>query len=160
MAKTNRVFQKGNDLIYWGDAIQILQDQIANNSIDLIFADPPYNIGKKFADFTDKWPSDKAYAEWCYKWLSLCISKLKNTGSMYIMASTQSMPYIDLYLREHICVLSRIIWHYDSSGVQARKHFGSMYEPILFCVKDRENYTFNADEIQIEARTGAQRQLV
>ena len=36
-----------------------------------------------------------------------------------------------------------------SSGVQAKRYFGSMYEPILFCVKDKNNYTFNADEIKL-----------
>jgi adenine-specific DNA-methyltransferase len=56
--------------------------------------------------------------------------------------------------------LSRIVWHYDSSGVQAKKYFGSLYEPILHAVKDPDAYTFNADDIAIEARTGAIRRLI
>lgn len=52
------------------------------------------------------------------------------------------------------------MWHYDSSGVQATKYFGSMYEPILHCVKDKNNYIFNADDIKVEAKTGAQRKLI
>lgn len=153
-------FRTSNDVIYWGDALQVLRERIPNASVDLIFADPPYNIGKKFAGFLDRWPSDEAYAEWCYKWLDLCIAKLKPTGSMYIMSSTQCMPYLDLYLRHRVSILSRIVWHYDSSGVQARKYFGSVYEPILFCVKDPDHYTFNADQIKVEAKTGARRRLI
>jgi site-specific DNA-methyltransferase (adenine-specific) len=76
------------------------------------------------------------------------------------MTSTQAMPYLDLWLRERLSILSRIVWHYDSSGVQARKYFGSLYEPILFCVKDPKAYTFNADDIEVEARTGAVRKLI
>lgn len=76
------------------------------------------------------------------------------------MAATQSMPHIDLYLREKMTILSRIVWHYDSSGVQAKKYFGSLYEPILFMVKDKRNYTFNADDIMVEAKTGAKRKLI
>jgi site-specific DNA-methyltransferase (adenine-specific) len=57
-------------------------------------------------------------------------------------------------------ILSRIIWHYDSSGVQAKKYFGSMYEPILHCVKDKNNYIFNSNDIKIEAKTGAHRKLI
>ncbi len=150
-----------NDLatIYHGDALQILT-QIEANTVDLIFADPPYNIGKKFGEFSDVWPSDIEYAEWCYQWLMLCIQKLKPNGSLYVMSSTQAMPYLDLWLRNHLTILSRIIWHYDSSGVQAKKHFGSLYEPILFCVKNPKQYTFNADDIQVEARTGAVRKLI
>ena len=145
--------------IYNGDSLDILQD-IVDASVDLIFADPPYNIGKQFGNFKDAWPSDVEYAEWCYRWLELCIQKLKPTGSLYVMTSTQAMPYLDLWLRNHLTVMSRIVWHYDSSGVQAKKHFGSLYEPILFCVKDPKKYTFNASDIEIEARTGAVRKLV
>jgi site-specific DNA-methyltransferase (adenine-specific) len=76
------------------------------------------------------------------------------------MTSTQAMPYLDLWLRERLTVLSRIVWHYDSSGVQAKKHFGSLYEPILFCVKNSKNYTFNAADIEVEAKTGATRKLI
>jgi len=70
------------------------------------------------------------------------------------------MPYFDIFLRNKLTILSRVIWHYDSSGVQARKYYGSMYEPILHCVKDAERYTFNADEIKVEAKTGSQRKLI
>ena len=76
------------------------------------------------------------------------------------MSSTQSMPYFDLFLRERITILSRIVWHYDSSGVQAKSRFGSMYEPILHCVVDEKNYTFNAEDILIEAKTGSKRNLI
>jgi site-specific DNA-methyltransferase (adenine-specific) len=79
---------------------------------------------------------------------------------MYLMNSTQNMPYIDIYLRSKMTVLSRIVWHYDSSGVQASKYYGSLYEPILFAVMDPGHYTFNADSVAVEARTGAVRRLI
>jgi site-specific DNA-methyltransferase (adenine-specific) len=79
---------------------------------------------------------------------------------MYLMASTQAMPYFDLYIREKLTVLSRIVWSYDSSGVQAKKYYGSMYEAILHCVKNMNLYCFNADAILIEAKTGAKRKLI
>ena len=145
--------------IYHGDCLNALQD-VRDGSIDLVFADPPYNIGKLFGEFKDSWPSDKSYAEWCYSWLDLCIKKLKPTGSLYVMTSTQAMPYLDLWLRDRITILSRIVWHYDSSGVQAKKYFGSLYEPIMFCVKDPKAYTFNANDVEIEAKTGAVRKLM
>jgi len=76
------------------------------------------------------------------------------------MTATQNMPYFDIYLRERMTILSRIVWFYDSSAVQARKYYGSLYEPILFCVKDKDSYVFNADDIMVEARTGAVRKLI
>ncbi|MFN4144559.1 MAG: adenine-specific DNA-methyltransferase [Runella sp.] len=145
--------------IIHGDALQALR-QITDNSVDLIFADPPYNIGKNFNGHKDKWKSEEEYLDWCYQWLDLCIEKLKPNGSFYVMTATQFMPFFDVYLRKKLHILSRIIWFYDSSGVQAKKYFGSMYEPILYCVKDKNNYTFNADDILVEAKTGAKRKLV
>ena len=70
------------------------------------------------------------------------------------------MPYFDMYIREKMAILSRIVWAYDSSGVQAKQYFGSMYEPILFCVKNKKNYTFNSEDILVEAKTGAKRKLI
>jgi len=153
-------FGKDAHIIYWGDALETLKAEVASDSIDLIFVDPPYNIGKNFSGFHDKWPSDEAYSEWAYRWLDECLRILKRTGTLYVMTSTQAMPYFDIYLRSKLNILSRIIWHYDSSGVQARKYYGSMYEPILHCVKDSERYIFNADEIKVLAKTGAQRKLI
>lgn len=151
---------KTNDhKILHSDAIEGL-NTIPDASIDLIFADPPYNIGKVFNGNKDKWPSDEAYHQWCYEWLDLCVRKLKQNGSFYVMTSTQNMPYFDIYMRDKMEVLSRIVWFYDSSGVQAKKYFGSMYEPILFCVKDKKNYTFNAADILVEAKTGSKRKLI
>ena len=149
----------GHNLIL-GDVLEVLSTEIKDNSIDLIFADPPYNIGKDFNGFKDKWKVESDYLEWSYTWLNLCVNKLKHKGSLYLMASTQSMPYFDLYLRDRLTILSRIVWYYDSSGVQAKKYYGSLYEPILYCVKDKRNYTFNSSDILVEAKTGSVRKLI
>jgi adenine-specific DNA-methyltransferase len=153
------VFGNEKHKIIHGDALEALST-LSNNSVDLIFADPPYNIGKNFNGHKDKWAKDEDYLTWCYEWLDLCIKKLKPNGSFYVMTSTQFMPFFDIYLRRKLDVLSRLVWYYDSSGVQAKKYYGSMYEPILFCVKDAGNYTFNAQDILVEAKTGAKRKLI
>lgn len=148
-----------NTRIYHGSAIEVL-NSIPDGTVDLIFADPPYNIGKTFGSFKDVWPSDEEYASWCHAWLEQCINKLSPTGSLYFMTSTQAMPLIDVWMRSKMTILSRIVWHYDSSGVQAKKFYGSMFEPILFSVKNPKNYTFNSSDIEVEARTGSVRKLM
>lgn len=151
----------GNNFkIFTGDVFEGLE-KIGDETVDLFFIDPPYNIGKKYSgNGKDKWDSDEKYLEWCYKWIDICVKKLKPTGSMYLMAATQFMPYLDIYLRKKMNILSRIIWYYDSSGVQAKKFYGSLHEPILFAVKNEKNYIFNASDILIEAKTGSQRKLI
>ena len=133
-----KVFEKSGHKIIWGEAIEALET-IKDGSLDLIFADPPYNIGKKVVDDPAHWQSDGSYLNWCYKWLDICVKKLKRNGTMYVMTATQNMPYFDTFLRDKLTILSRIVWYYDSSSVQARKYFGSLYEPILHCVKDERN---------------------
>ena len=149
-----------NHKIIKGDTLEVLTNEIPDNSIDLIFIDPPYNIGKNFNGFKDKWVDGEEYLNWCYEWIELCINKLRHNGSFYIMTSTQYMPYFDIFIQKRLNILSRLIWYYDSSGVQAKKYYGSMYEPILFCVKNPDNYTFNAQDILVEAKTGAKRKLI
>ena len=77
------------------------------------------------------------------------------------MTATQHMPYIDVFVSEKYHVLSRIVWAYDSSGVQSKKMFGSLYEPILMISKSTgSQVVFNAQDIMVEAKTGAKRKLI
>ncbi len=156
-----KIYSNENHKIIQGDIILALKDkEIPNESVDLIFADPPYNIGKNYNGNKDKWKDDKAYISWCKQWLRFAIKKLKPSGSLYIMTATQFMPYIDLYLGNKMHIISRIVWHYDSSGVQATRAFGSLYEPILHCVKSKTGYVFNSKAIQVDTKTGAKRKLI
>lgn len=135
--------------------------QIDDESVDLIFIDPPYNLKKEYDDnINDSWESSKTYIEWVYDWLDIAIKKLNKHGSLYIMNTTQNMPFIDIFLQDKLHILSRIVWHYDSSSRQAKNFFGSLYEPIVFAVKTKYNYTFNNEDILIEAKTGAERNLI
>lgn len=157
----NLEYQNSDDsLVILGDTIDILK-KIKSNTIDLIFADPPYNIGKDFGNNKDVWKSKEEYIEWCKKWLDECYRVLKDNGTFYFMTATQHMPYLDVYVSEKYHVLSRIIWSYDSSGVQSKKNFGSLYEPILMTTKSiNSKYTFNYKDILVEAKTGAKRKLI
>ncbi len=149
-----------NSVVILGNCIDCLS-KIPDESIDLIFADPPYNIGKDFGNNKDKWSSTSEYIDWCKLWIDECFRVLKKTGTFYFMTATQHMPYLDVYVSEKYNVLSRIIWSYDSSGVQSKKMFGSLYEPILMCTRNKKsNYTFNYQDILIEAKTGSQRKLI
>ena len=96
-------FANEKGVIYHADALEVLQ-QIPNGSIDLIFVDPPYNIGKNFAGRKDRWSSDEEYLKWCYSWIDLCIAKLKPSGAFYVMTSTQFMSYFDIYIREKMTI--------------------------------------------------------
>ncbi|HFK4761151.1 TPA: adenine-specific DNA-methyltransferase [Citrobacter farmeri] len=144
--------------IIHGDALTELK-KLPTESVDLIFADPPYNIGKDFDGMVESW-DESVFLDWLYACIEECHRVLKKQGTMYIMNSTENMPHIDLKCRTLFTIKSRIVWSYDSSGVQAKKFFGSMYEPILMMVKDARQYTFNSNAILVETKTGAKRALI
>lgn len=160
MSLVPRSYHLPDTTVWHGDALTILSKHIPDASIALIYADPPYNIGKNFAGEIEHWSDEAGYLKWCYQWLDLCLQKLTPTGSIYLMTATQFMPFFDLYLRDKLHIRARIIWYYDSSGVQARQNYGSLYEPILYAVKNRSVFTFNAQDILVEAKTGAKRKLI
>ena len=150
----------GNSMAILGDSLQVMKD-MKEKSVNLIFADAPYNIGKNFGNNKDKWEDVPSYIGWCKHWIDACMRILTDDGTMYFMTATQHMPYLDVYVSEKYNVLCRIVWTYDSSGVQSKKMYGSLYEPILMINKSNKNkYTFNGREIMVEAKTGAQRKLI
>lgn len=144
--------------IYHGDVLRVLKS-FDDSSFDLIFADPPYNIGKDFDGLKESWNEDD-FLNWAYEWIDECHRVLKSEGTFYLMNSTGNMPFLDIWCRKKFFIKSRIVWAYDSSGVQAKKYYGSMYEPVLMLTKHKDNYTFNYEEIMVEAKTGAKRQLI
>lgn len=158
----NGIEKKGNDssVVVLGDCLSILK-KIKSHSIDLIFADPPYGIGKDFGVTKDTFSSIDEYLAWCMAWIDECMRILKKRGTMYFMSSTQFMPALDRYVDEKYFVINRIVWVYDSSGVQSKSKFGSLYEPILMITHDKNtDYIFNYNDILVEAKTGAKRGLI
>lgn len=149
-----------NSLVIFNDCIDTL-NSMKDKSVDLIFADPPYNLGKDFGNDSDSWTDRKKYLDWCYTWIDECFRVLKDNGTFYMMNSTQNIPYISIYLQEHYYIVNDIVWAYDSSGVQSKKKYGSLYEPIIMATKSgRAKYTFNYQDILVEAKTGAKRGLI
>ncbi len=149
-----------NSLIIFNDCVSTLKSMEAK-SVDLIFADPPYNLGKDFGNNSDSWEDKKEYLKWCYEWIDECFRVLTDNGTFYLMNSTQNMPFISVYIQERYHVVNDIIWSYDSSGVQSKKKFGSLYEPILMTTKsNKSKYVFNYEDILVEAKTGSKRGLI
>lgn len=152
--------ESDNSLVIFNDCLEILNVMV-EKSVDLIFADSPYNLGKDFGNNSDSWKDRKAYLNWCYTWIDACFRVLKDDGTFYLMNSTQNMAYISVYLQEHYNIVNDIVWVYDSSGVQAKTKFGSLYEPIIMATKTaKSKYTFNYEDILVEAKTGAKRGLI
>ena len=123
-------------------------NQIDDNSIDLVIADPPYGLGKDFGNESDKMKPDK-FLEWTKSWLLAVIPKLKDTGSLYIFATWQFSPEIFSFIKTQMIMLNEIIWDrkVPSQGGSTRK-FSSVHDTIGFFAKTKKYY-FDLDPIRI-----------
>jgi site-specific DNA-methyltransferase (adenine-specific) len=153
------MLENDSSCILLGNCVDLLK-KIKSASVDLIFADPPYGIGKDFGVASDRFLDSDEYLDWAVSWIDECMRALKQFGTMYFMSSTQYMPALDRYVDSKYHIINRIVWVYDSSGVQCKSKYGSLYEPILMITHSpKSKYTFNYNDIMVEARTGAERKL-
>jgi site-specific DNA-methyltransferase (adenine-specific) len=122
--------------------------KLADNSIDLIIADPPYGLGKDYGNDSDK-RNAKELIEWTQQWLLLSIPKLKENGSLYIFATWQYSPEIFCFLKQHLLMINEIIWdrRVPSMGGTTRK-YSSVHDNIGFFAKSK-HYYFDLDAIRI-----------
>jgi site-specific DNA-methyltransferase (adenine-specific) len=129
--------------------------EVQEGSVNLAYIDAPYNTGvKNYEGWLDSWDTEEEYINWCYEWLAVVLTKLKPDASIYAMFGTAATPYIDIWLRSRMTIKSRIIWHYPSSGSAAKNHYTQLHEPILHCVMNPADYTFNSADIAIPSKTG------
>lgn len=133
--------------------------RIESNSIDLIVADPPYNIGKDYENGSDK-QGRVEYLKFIKNQVREYHRVLKPNGTLIIYTGKQYNPYYHIEIEELMTIQNNIIWFYDSSGVQAKKKYGGLYEPIIYATKGKKDFCFNLEEAQIESYTGSVRKLI
>lgn len=145
----NIEFQKNNvnHSICLGDCFNVL-DKIDDGSCKLIFADPPYNMGKNFGNNKDKWESGADYANWCIKWIEKCVDKLTDDGTIMIMGHPRYASYLIPYLDEKLTYVNQIIYYY-TDGMPEKKNFEKRYEVILYYRKNKNDYVFNVDDVRV-----------
>jgi len=135
--------------IYLGDCLSILP-KIQTGFVRLIFADPPYNIGKNFGNNKDFWPSKEEYFTWCREWIHSCNKLLTDDGSIFIMGHPQYIPYLmNILDSEGLVFTNQIIYHY-ADGMPEKDLFERRYEPILYYRKSKNKFVFNLDSVRVE----------
>lgn len=128
--------------IYIGNCIELLKS-LEDESVDLIIADPPYNLKKDFGNDSDKWADKKDWVEWSKKWIKECHRVLKPTGAIFIYGIHRYLCYIQCYLYELGLNYGRqFIWHYENNWSQYTKSPASNYEPLLWFTKSKK-YTYH-----------------
>jgi len=135
-----------NKIIY-SDCIEVLR-KVRRPFADLIFADPPFNIGYKYDKYYDKVKS-KNYIAWTKEWMAVCKKVLKPNGSFYIAIGDEYAANVKIIADElGLFMRNWLIWHY-TFGQQMKKKFSRAHTHIFYFVKDKKNFTFNDTTVRI-----------
>ncbi|MGC9453687.1 MAG: DNA-methyltransferase [Phycisphaerae bacterium] len=122
---------------------------------DLIFADPPFNIGYKYDVYEDRKAYDEYY-DWTRQWMSACRDVLKPDGTFWIAIGDEYAAEVRMIGRDlDLHLRNWVIWHY-TFGQNTKKKFARAHTHLFYFVADPRSFTF-ADEA---VRTLSDRQRV
>jgi site-specific DNA-methyltransferase (adenine-specific) len=137
------IYKSGNNYLYEGDCIEWLKS-IQCETVDLIFADPPYNIKK--ADW-DKFESQEKYIEWSMKWITEASRVLKKTGTLYICGFSEILADLKHPAMKCFNGCKWLVWYYKNKANLGRD-WGRSHESILHLRKSKK-FTMNIDAVRI-----------
>jgi site-specific DNA-methyltransferase (adenine-specific) len=140
MVEPNQIIQ--------GDSIQLL-NQGPEGWVDLVFADPPFNIGYLYHGYNDK-RNTADYLKFSKEWMAAVHRALKPTGSFYLAIGDEYAADLCVIARRELGFNLRnwIIWHY-TFGQQTKKMFAKSHTHILYFTKSEKDFTFNADAVRV-----------
>jgi DNA modification methylase len=134
-------------VIHNGDSVKLLNDSAAE-SIDLIIADPPYNIGYEYDVYNDN-RSDNEYLQWSKQWIGACTRVLKQDGAFWIAIGDEYAAELKIIADEcGLKLRNWVIWYY-TFGVHCTTKFSRSHTHFLYFVKNTSRVKFNADDVRV-----------
>ncbi len=138
------------------DCVQGMQ-QLTDNLIPLIFADCPYNIGRKYENYDDKRPRDE-YLKWAETWLRQIHRVLHKHGTFWLAIHDSLVSEMDVLCKSiGFHKRSHVVWSF-TFGVNCAQNFTKSHTHLLYYTKTKSKYTFNADDPDL--RVPSARQLI
>ncbi len=134
--------------IHQGDCIKLMK-KIDDGSIDLVFADPPFNIGYEYDEYDDR-QDDEKYLDWCSEWIAEAHRILKPNGTFWLAIGDEYAAELKIAAQRKVGFTTRswVIWYY-TFGVNCKYKFSRSHAHLFHFVKDAKNFTFNADDPEI-----------
>jgi len=143
VTNVQEVYSHPHGSLFVGDCVEWLAS-LASASVDLIFADPPYNIKK--ADW-DNFESQEQYISWSMRWIEQAARALKHTGTLYVCGFSEVLADLKHPASRFFPGCRWIVWHYKNKA-NLGSDWGRSHESILHLRKSRQ-FTFNVDDIRI-----------
>ncbi len=143
------------DSIIQGDCIKKMQSFSAG-CVDLVFADPPFNIGYDYDEYDDK-RSCGDYLDWSKRWIGEVKRVLKDDGTFWLAIGDEYAAELKVMATREMGLTCRswVVWYY-TFGVHCTHKFTRSHAHLFHFVKDAKRFTFNVDEIRVPSA----RQLV
>lgn len=135
-----------------GDSLRIL-DYIPPHSVDLLIADPYYNLDKNFHGIKFSKLNETDYVKYTENWIKKTIPLLKPTASVYVCCDWQSSLLIGNVLNQYFNVTNRITWQREK-GRGALTNWKNSMEDIWFATVSKE-YTFNVNDVMCRRKVVA-----
>ena len=126
------------DQVVLGDCLQVLK-KIADDSVDVCFADPPFNLDKKYTAYRDQRPTEE-YLFWCEQWLHELMRVTKPTGSIFVHNIPRWLTYYTAILNKFAYFRHWIAW--DAMSAPLGKTLLPAHYGILFYTKQPTDYKF------------------
>ena len=143
------------DTLYNSDCIAGMR-RIPEGSVDLAFADPPFNIGYKYDVYEDRRKADE-YLDWSKQWGEALIRTLKPNATFWLAIGDDFAAELKLMFQRELGLVCRswVIWYY-TFGVHCKSKFARSHTHLFHFVKDPKKFTFNTESIRVPSA----RQLV
>lgn len=143
------------DRLYEGNCLESFE-RLEAESVDLVFADPPFNIGYDYDVYKDKLESEK-YVDWSLHWGREVVRVLKPSGTFWLAIGDEYAAELKVAFHRELGLALRswVIWYY-TFGVNCTKKFSRSHAHLFYFVKDAQSFTFNEDAIRVPSA----RQLV
>jgi site-specific DNA-methyltransferase (adenine-specific) len=130
-----------------GDCVKVL-NTLDEPVADLIFADPPFNIGYKYDVYEDRKAYDDYYV-WTEKWMKAAYDALRPEGSFWVAIGDEYAAEIKtIGDRLGLHLRNWVIWHY-TFGQSTKKKFARSHAHLFYWVKDAKKFTFNDMAVRI-----------
>lgn len=135
------------DEVLVGDCLELLAG-LPEASVDLAFADPPFNIGYEYDRYDDR-RAKEDYLVWTERWLAAVRRLLTPTGSFFVAIGDEYAAEVKVRLDAlGLTMRNWIVWHY-TFGVNCTRKFNRSHAHIFYYVADPKRYTFNAAAVRV-----------
>jgi len=136
------------DCVYQGDCTRLL-NKVENESIDLVFADPPFNIGYDYDVYEDKKTAGD-YLEWSAGWIEGVRRVLKPNGTFWLAIGDEYAAELKVLCTRELGFHCRnwVVWFY-TFGVHCKGKFTRSHAHLFYFVKDPKSYTFNSPAVRV-----------